>query len=419
MPQFVLLGLCVIASACGIRAAGDLRTHLAALYGWYALAFAAYLLTLRWIQRAHSASSSDRPEEWRSFLWLLFVAAACRLILLGTTPTLSDDIYRHVWDGRVQEAGIDPYSLTPDDPELEFLRNEAWTHVSSPQLRTSYLPLTELSFRVGERLGGTLPAHKLIFLLAELLASLSLALLLRRRGRSLLWLAAYLWHPLAIVEIAGQGHHDALGAALLWAGVAAWEGLRPATAALAWGASFLSKFLSVMLVPWWWMRKRDRRWLLALLALTSLPFAFHRPLTEALSRSLSAITAQGGANASLYLVLAALAPHRALWAAAGLWAAFLLWWASRQADPIRYIVGGLAAAVLLTPALHPWYLVWLIPGFVFWRPPALLALTATAMLAYAAWPGYLATGQWSLPVWAHLLEYLPVALLGLWGLKRS
>jgi hypothetical protein len=402
-----------------IRVLGDVRLHLAAFYGCFAAAFGLYLAALWLVRRTQRRRRSARSAP-AALGVILITAAAARAMLLPATPTLSDDIYRYMWDGRVQEAGIDPYSLSPDDPELAFLRNEAWTRVNFPHLRTIYPPLTELSFRAGEWFGGTPAAHKLIFLLAELLTLLSLALLLRRRKISPLWLAAYAWHPLVILEIAGQGHNDALGASLLWAGVAAWESRWPAMAALSWAASFLSKFLSVILVPWWWLRKRDYRWLLAFLALASLPFAFHRPLTEALLGSLSAMTARGGANPSLYLLVAGAAePHRAapLFALA-LWGAFLLWWARRESDPVRYIVGGLAAAALLAPALHPWYLVWLIPGFVFWRPAALIALTATAVLAYAVWPGYLASGQWSLPAWAHALQYAPVALLGMWGVMR-
>jgi len=39
---------------------------------------------------------------------VLLAAAAFRLVMIGATPVLSDDIYRYQWDGRVQLAGIDP-----------------------------------------------------------------------------------------------------------------------------------------------------------------------------------------------------------------------------------------------------------------------------------------------------------------------
>ena len=53
------------------------------------------------------------------------VALALRLAALAGPPTLSDDLYRYSWDGRVQAAGIDPYRHPPDSPPLAALR-EPW-----------------------------------------------------------------------------------------------------------------------------------------------------------------------------------------------------------------------------------------------------------------------------------------------------
>ena len=44
-------------------------------------------------------------------------------ILIFTHPTLSDDMFRYVWDGRVQAHGISPYRYPPDAPQLVFLRD--------------------------------------------------------------------------------------------------------------------------------------------------------------------------------------------------------------------------------------------------------------------------------------------------------
>jgi hypothetical protein len=140
----------------------------------------------------------------------------------------------------------------------------------------------------------------------------------------------------------------------------------------------------------------------------------------ALHESLSAMTGRFESNASLYVVLTWLLGDAGIArvAAALLCGAFILWWARREADPVRFVLGTLTATALLSPVLHPWYLVWLIPAFCFIRVPALVALTATVVLSYMVWPGYLAGGAWQLPTWAHLLEYAPIAVLGLWELRR-
>src|SRR5579862_6401090 len=76
---------------------------------------------------------------WLAFLsaaWLLRkvpLRAAVALVLLGgiavqltavsAPPKNSDDLYRYIWDGRVQAAGIDPYDYVPAASQLVGLRD--------------------------------------------------------------------------------------------------------------------------------------------------------------------------------------------------------------------------------------------------------------------------------------------------------
>ncbi len=420
-----------------IRALGDVRLHLAAFYGWFTLAFISYLAAL-WLIRRSEQAPCARRMMWSGLGVIGVVAVAARLCLLGTTPTLSDDIYRYRWDGRVQLAGIDPYAYPPDAPALASLRDELSPRINFPHLRTVYPPLNELAFRAGAMIGHGLTGQKIVFLCVELITIMSILFILHRRKRSLWWIAAYAWHPLVILEIAGSGHNDALGVALLWAGLAAYEPCRgqgevPSPAGmgrgmrlrwfgvtLAWSGAFLSKFASALLVPWWWFRRQGRGWLMICAVLSMLPLLAHPTMISALTESLSAMTVRFESNASLYLALVWIA-HSAAFGrimAVTLLAAFSLWWARRQDDPIAYLLGVFSAAALLSPVLHPWYVVWLIPCFCFYRVPALLALSGTVVLAYTVWPGRLADGHWAIPLWAHGLEYAPVVLLGMWELHR-
>src|SRR5262250_1727548 len=54
---------------------------------------------------------------------ILLSSVAFRVVLLPAKTTPSDDVYRYQWDGRVQRAGLNPYVVTPDDPDLESLQN--------------------------------------------------------------------------------------------------------------------------------------------------------------------------------------------------------------------------------------------------------------------------------------------------------
>ncbi len=404
---FGLIGIGTVACWGSLARLEDLRKELGIFYALWGLAFGLYLLALRMVGRWERQA---QPESRSRLLfgWLFLTAVAARLVLLGTAPTFSDDVYRYRWDGRVQSVGVDPYRYPPNAPELAFLRDEQDHQINFPHLRTVYPPLTQLAFRLGAWLGGTIFVHKTLFVASELLTVLGLYLLLRQRTLSFLWLAAYLWHPLVILEIAGSGHNDALGAGWLWLAVAALCGRRWWSAALAASAAFLSKFVSLILVPWWFLRREGRKGLGLFLGLSLLALAFYPTAVPALVESFSKMVSRVGSHASVVAVLTGVTGSllaARLLALGGL-AGFLLWWSRRCDDPAHYVGGALAVAALLAPALHPWYLVWLVPCFCFWRPSWLMALTATAVVSYSVWPGR----QW--------IQYAPVLGFGIWEVGR-
>src|SRR5262249_44890407 len=53
---------------------------------------------------------------------VLGLALAMRLSIVFIEPILSTDVYRYVWDGRVQAAGINLYRFVPTDPALSVAR---------------------------------------------------------------------------------------------------------------------------------------------------------------------------------------------------------------------------------------------------------------------------------------------------------
>ena len=56
---------------------------------------------------------------------ILFFAVAFRICLVPVDPVvLSKDMYRFIWDGRVQQNGINPYRNPPAAEALKTLRDE-------------------------------------------------------------------------------------------------------------------------------------------------------------------------------------------------------------------------------------------------------------------------------------------------------
>ena len=98
---------------------------------------------------------------------ILGAALVFRLTLWWSPATLSDDIFRYVWDGRVQLADINPYLYAPSAPEVEHLRDALYHSINHAAIPTIYPPLAQLFFRAICVLSATPAAFKLALLLCD------------------------------------------------------------------------------------------------------------------------------------------------------------------------------------------------------------------------------------------------------------
>jgi alpha-1,6-mannosyltransferase len=155
-------------------------------------------------------------------LWVIFgIGIALRGYVLLFDPLLSSDIFRYVWDGRVQGAGINPYSYFPAHDAVAHLRDATiFPRINRAEYAvTIYPPVAEFFFLVVTRIGESASAMRLALLGCEAVSVTIVMLLLRRMKRPTTRVVAYFWHPLPIWEIANSGHVDALAVALMLVGL--------------------------------------------------------------------------------------------------------------------------------------------------------------------------------------------------------
>lgn len=353
-----------------------------------------YLIAVRVVTRA-----TPRPG---TFAIVVLFAVVLRLLLLGGPTLHSSDVYRYVWDGRVQAAGINPYQYVPADPALADLRDEAvYPRVNRAHYAvTIYPPVAQMAFRLFHALGDTLIALKLGFLALEALGMWVLVGLLVSLGKPREQLLLYAWHPLPIWEIAADGHVDAGMLVLLVIGLwASAKGRAVATGALLAG-SVLFKPLTVAALPAFW-RPWDWRAPLAFvlvavaaylpyLGVGSGVFGFLVPYTgeegivdgrgffllALLGRLLGPLP---GFAYPAYLALAAVV-------LGGLALAVVRNPRRDLATVTRHALWLLFAFLLLLSPNYPWYFLVLVPlGCLAPWPPA-TALTLTAVVLYTAPP---------------------------------
>lgn len=214
-----------------------------------------------------------RTPPRRAVPGVLILALAMRLMPLLGPPLLSSDVFRYVWDGRVQAAGINPYLYRPADPALASLR-DATVYPSINRAATAptiYPPAAQGLFRLAAAVAPGVHGMKVLTVVLEGVASAFLLALLRRAGLPAARLAIYAWAPLPVWEFAGDGHVDA--ASLAWIGAALLAAVtgRRALAGVALAGAGLTKVLPLAIAPALW-RRWD--WRLPLAALAAVVVAY-------------------------------------------------------------------------------------------------------------------------------------------------
>lgn len=407
-------GAASLALYATLVACGNLLERVPAYLAIHAALFG--LMLVGW--RAASRSGG------RALKLVLAAGLLFRLVLAIAPPSLSDDVYRYVWDGKVQAQGHHPYKYAPDDPMREEFRDADYAKINHPEIPTVYPPLAEMLFALLATAHLGVAGFKVAFALLDAGVALALVGLLDALELPRDRVVLYAWNPLAIVESAGSGHVEPLGLLLVVLAVA-WiargKGFR---AAAALGAAIQAKLLPLILLPGFIRRLRTSALVVggAVVVVMAAPYAIRGPwigggtlayaerwehgavlfagvrrvyatldLTPVLKAGIAWAQARWGSGSPAFwdvlykhvwpdnlarvtVIVVALA-----WAIAQSFRA-----AVNAAHEARLAIG---AALLLAPTMHPWYILWVLPFAVAEVAGGWLLLGALVPLQYIAGGG--------------------------------
>ncbi len=417
-----------------------------------ALAFLPYALVALW--------GDLTPRSLRAVLGLALVAG---LPLVFAPPTLSDDVFRYLWDGHVSLAGVDPYRYAPDDPALASLRDAAWARVNHRQIPTIYPPLAQLLFVAAAALGH----GKAVISALALAAHLGVAALVAKLAPAHRLRAASLYalNPLALSESALAGHLDVFVGLFLAAAVLALGRRRGVWAGLWAGLASGVKLVGLVLLPLFGARHRRGMTLAALLGLAALLPLFGAGRASGVAGGLGQYAQHWQGNDGPYALLEAgltrafeamgeaqdapaghvhltflrpaltavsgsfLDPRAALVGekkqapdvsdfeartVAGLLLRALVVTfvfalgailTRRSVPPLHAARAVLLVGLLLAPQVHPWYLLWLLPLEVATGGVAGMVWSASVLLAYAPLDAWQTSRHWVEQPLLLLVEY--------------
>ena len=491
LQTFLLLALGSEVLYALLAALGDLRPHIPTFLLCFGLLFLLYWFSARLFFGLRSsdttAEAAPPPAGIGTPAWLgrflqhvrrqaslsnrevlavgLTFAVIFRLTLLLTPPSLSDDIYRYVWDGRVASQGINPYQYPPQADELQALQDsQIYPRINHKEVSTIYPPALQLLFAGLYRLAPGVTGFKLAFVLFDLLTALMLLALLKKLGLPPVRVLLYAWNPLVVIEFSGSGHADAFGIFLL--SVALWflVSRRVHLANVFLAFSFLTKLIAALLFPLLVTLRKQARLVLFLAFVLVVAFLY-LPYVDAggqLFHGLKVYSEKWQFNASLFNLVRvgmhALLPQSvvvkymiepygyaadaqtiasrsvdlALWLSKGLMAGIFLglvvyYWRRLKSDlatrgEIWVFQFGLILFgwfFLLSPTVQPWYLCWLLPFLVVTPNRAWLLLTGLVGLSYWTLAGYTESGVWQESPWVLWLEYVPFYALLILDAVRS
>jgi hypothetical protein len=377
------LGLGLLAAGlCGLALSGDLILHIERFVAFYGLSLAGFALL----------ASAAATLPLRS---ALIAAVVLRVIFLPGVPSLSDDVYRYQWDGRVQRAGIDPYRYAPGDPRLDGVSYADRARINHPRIRTVYPPLAEATFYGVASAGGGALAFKLLFGAFDLLAAAAvwwLADAKRRRQATVL----YLLCPAVIVQTWGAAHLEIVAVSLVVLAAAALLRGRDWQAGVLLGLAAAFKVTpAALLVPaLLGGRAQPARFLAGFIPALVIPYVPYLLSGGAFGSLFEGGTAWTGGTL-LFALLAGIVGAEvarlvclAVFLAGAVWIARSLRGRARTAPAFAWTM---TLLVVCLPVVHAWY----------WLMPLTLGLAA---------------GIW-LPVVIGLAAPLPEALVGRWPVK--
>ena len=355
----------------------------------------------------------------RPAAWIFFVSGIIlRLSLLASEPTGSDDIYRYIWDGKVQVNGFDPYLYAPNDPALGHLRSSMLpVKINFPNMKTLYPPFAEQVFRVTYQIGGEhVAAFKVPLFLSECATMLVFIFLLRRLKQSEALVGLYALCPLPIMQFMIDGHIDALGIPFLVLFLLFWFRKKKISALLLYGFSVLAKLFPIIILPVLFGEERKERtvYLLAIplvmLAASYLPYmiAGSSPF-----ESLMLFGSNWAFNGSVFHLVYFITNNNQI-SRIILTAVFICVVAYLMRSKL-HISGKLYYTIFLfflfCSTIHPWYVTWLavfLPFYFRWSGIAFVSLVNISFIVVIS---YHTTGKWYEPAWLPFAEYVPIVLL--------
>lgn len=343
-------------------------------------------------------------SEKKGAATILLLALLLRLVFLSWPH--NSDLNRYIWEGQMQNVGLNPYLLAPSAAKTEPFRNLVWQGVNFKNFPSLYGPLAQVLFRAAALTDHPAIALKILFLAGDMGVLCLLLLALKKHGMEQRHGWLYAAHPLPALLLIGEGHLEPLLVLPLFAGFLAIHWGYARRGLLLVGLAMAVKVSLAILLPFALRGVPKKFWPLAVLPLLLwLPFGkgFFAHL-----QVLHVFVSSGTFNSLAQILSGLVLPvttASTVGAAALVLGSCYLWVLDLHRLRAALLVLGLL--LLCSPVVHPWYFAMLLPFAVLFQSLPWLVLSTTTTVVLYVTLQFNITSHWQVPSWLLILEFAP------------
>ena len=446
---FIIEILCI-----AIAYSGDIKKNIPCFAILYIASFITYIFAIFYISKKAGIDEQDNNSS-RNVLWAIIIFSLMfRLTLLPVAP--SDDIYRYLWEGKLQLNGISPYSHPPESSSLEHLRDGFFSGINHKHLPTIYPPLTLMVFAAADYISHTIISMKAAFLILDVLSIFILLKFLKVMGKDPHNVLTYAWSPLVLISFAARGHCDSLQIFLVILALYLCAIRKNLRTVFSIALAVMSKFVFVIIAPFLIPGKKFK-YVVVLFAVIAVLYLPYISAGKGLFSTLLHFGTQYHFNDSVHFLIFCLcigSPLASKIVTALIFGTVLLFLYKKYLNlfvtdnngnsplsnggsekrgniemnnfVLNYAFVAIGTFLILIPTLHPWYLTWIIPFLCFNKNRAWILLTGTVICYYfmnhelfskMIW--YNDEWVWKEVHWLKLPEYLPFYVLLIYGWLKT
>ncbi|MFQ5962756.1 MAG: hypothetical protein ACE5KZ_00550 [Candidatus Scalinduaceae bacterium] len=477
--SIIITGLVIEILCISIASLGDIKENIPMFCFLYTASFIVYIFAVFYILKNTEIFGKDKSNS-KKILWTIIIFSLIfRLTLLPMTP--SEDVYRYLWEGKLQLNWLNPYSYPPESSSLEHLRDNFFSGINHKHLTTIYPPLTLMAFALADYVSHSFISMKSTFLFFDVLSIFILIRFLRVVGGKPANVLIYAWSPLVLISFAAKGHCDSLQIFLVILALYLFSIRKNLKSIVSIGLAAMSKFVFIIIAPFL-IPRRKLKYLIVLFTVIALLYLPYIGAGKGLFSTLLHFGTQYHYNDSAHFLIFCLclgSPFMSKIITSIIFCAVLLYLyinhmtllftkdnenspnscfsrhkggtnpplsppqlsctvsalceskkqgGFREIDDniLKFAFLSVGTFLIFAPTVHPWYLTWIVPFLCFYHSWAWLVLTGTVVFYYfmnhnlfSSMIEYNNEWVWQEVHWLKLPEYVPFYCLLIYGWLRS